>query len=131
MWVPNKFKKFNIYIGAGTTILAIVALVGLFIAISDYRNQTSCQAEYNKLYSEAIVERQTATENDRKAARILAESNVTMLDGVLNPTSTVDQRRKAVEDNRKVYQDYLRVSQDTDKKRAENPLPLTPECALE
>jgi hypothetical protein len=129
--VQSKFKKFNVYIGAGTTILAILSLIGLFVVISDYRDQTSCQAQYNKSYSQALVERQNAANDDRAATRTLAEGTVAMLDVILNPASSTDQRRKSIEDYRKVYQNYLTASQDADKKRTNNPLPGIPECAVQ
>lgn len=125
----EKKRGKDFFISLGMVLLALVSLAGLTVAIFQYREATTCQAEYNKNFTSAIVERQSATDSDRAASRALAQGTLDMLNTILNPASNTDQRKGAVEQYREVYQDYLKSSQESDVTRKLNPLPIIPSCA--
>lgn len=118
-------------IGLGLIVLAAVSLITTVVVLVDYRQVTSCQAEYNKNYNRALTERAEAANRDRAATKSLAQGTVSMLDTVLNPSANTDQRRGAVEQYKKVNQDYVKLTEEAETKRNLNPLPITPECALQ
>lgn len=122
-------RKKSLIIGLGLIILSAVSLISTVVVISDYRQVTACQAEYNKNYTQAIKDRQAAANDDRTATKSLAQGTVDMLDTVLNPASSVEQRKNAVEGYREINKTYINLTAEAEKKRQENPLPLIPECA--
>lgn len=120
----------NFYIGVAVTVLALVSLFILVTSISEYRTATNCQAQYNKNFAAALVERQEASKSDRESTRALAKGTVAMWDVFLNPTASVEDKRKAAGDYRAVYKNYLIAAEESEKKLTANPIPLVPECAL-
>lgn len=125
----DEHKKSRL-IGLGLIVLAACSLITTVIVLADYREVTNCLAEYNKNFTEVLQERQEASINDRTATKVLAQGTIDMLDVILDSSSTTDQRRSAVEQYKKVNQDYVKLTEEADKKRASNPLPTIPECAL-
>lgn len=101
----------------GVGLISLLALTGLFVSINQYRDATTCQSVYNTNFTRSLKERADASNSDRDAI-------VKMLNIILNPGSSVDQRRTAVEE-------WRTSLQNADKQRAANPLPIIPDCAKE
>lgn len=110
--------KFNsqVVLNFSVAIISICALSGLLVAINEYRAATECQSEYNVNLTKAIKERAEATDADRHSTRVA-------LDVVLDPTSDQTRRLQALEK----WRDDLAKA---DKVRTDNPIPVTPSCAV-
>ena len=96
-------------------VISIAAMTGLFVAINDYRGQTSCQSEYNLIFSSNLKERSEIADSERTATR-------QAIAAVLSPTMPPEQKRAAIEN----WDKALSVA---DQRRVQNPVPVTPECA--
>lgn len=112
----GKFNS-NIVMAVGVVVISITAMAGLFVSINAYRDATTCQAQYNVNFTQALKERNTAASTDRQATR-------TMIAAVLSPTGSVESRRAAIEE-------WDQALAAADRVRNDNPLPLAPECAKE
>lgn len=126
----KKRKHTNVIVSVGITLLSLASLTGIGISLFEYREATNCQSQYNKNFSKALAERQQAADNDRAATKSLAQATVDMLDVILNPNSSVDQRTESIRKYRQINQEYVRITEEAEKTRQDNPLPLIPECAI-
>lgn len=115
-------------IGIAVGLLSIVALVSLMITISEQRNVTQCQRAFNELTRDALSERAKAGDLDREVLKLGAASTVTMLDAILDPVRTQDQRRAAVETWREQQATITNKLDEAAKIREDNPLPDAPRC---
>lgn len=96
-------------------VISVLALTGLFISISQYREATTCQSSYNINFTKALQERAAASDTDRHALRIA-------LDAILDPTADQVKKFQAIID-------WRTEVQKADQSRADNPIPIIPACA--
>lgn len=108
--------KFNYQVvqSVSVSIISLIALTGLLIGITQYKNQTQCQTEYNKRFTNSIAERTSAADQDRLALQ-------QALEAVLDPSGTEGTRRMAI-------QQWKNKVDEANKKRERNPIPLPPGC---
>jgi Family of unknown function (DUF4006) len=93
----------------GASILLLLAIVGLLTLVSivvQQRQVTQC------------FERET--QSSRAAGIKLADSTLTMLDGLFSPEGTVDSRRSAIERWRDAYREHLEQLQQANAQHCVN-----------
>lgn len=101
-------------LGIVVLLLAVGSTITSAIATSDQRRIASCQAEFNKAYRLAIVERTEAANKERESVRALWGS-------LLDQSATIDDRRAAATR-------YYETLKQGDQTRANHPLPETDRC---
>ena len=101
-------------LGIVVLLLAVGSTITSAIATSDQRRIASCQAEFNKAYRLAIVERTEAANKERDSVRVLWGA-------LLNPNGTTEDRRAAATR-------YYETLEQGNQTRARNPLPETDRC---
>src|SRR5216110_88508 len=116
-------KRWNLILGVGISVLAIVSLVGMLISIQSYAHATNCQSNYNKLFADAVIARQSAADLDRDNEKKLNKSTLSMLKAILDQTASQQQKLDAILGWQKASQDYDNALSEADKTRGRNPLP--------
>jgi len=119
------------FIGAGIVLLAVVATIGVVVAVSEYGDSTNCQVEYNRAVAVSNKERAAAADQDRIAQKKLAQATVAMVDSLLAPQPDPAQVHDSISDYRRAYQTYLEDVTRSEAIRRLNPLPPIPDCAVE
>lgn len=109
----RRSEKFITYLGV-SLVLSVLLILALGFTGWKVYSIADCQAQQNEAFRSSITARQEATTLDRQGQRQL-------LDTILNPVSTQEQRREAVE----TYRSYLVRA---DSVRTGNPLPLAADC---
>jgi hypothetical protein len=112
---PNRKPRSRIQqiFGAVLVLLALATVIGVAVQTVRLNDVTSCQAEWNDGYTDALRQRAVAAATERAAQREL-------LTTVLRPGTTAQERREATER-------YLHSLEDADAEREEAKIP-TREC---
>ena len=93
----------SVWWALGSVALVALALVGLFTLVS--------QASEQRQIAECV---RTEIRAERAANIALSNATLTMLDGVLSPTGTVESRTKGIQDWREAYRQYLNQLKEVD-----------------
>ena len=101
-------------VGVSLMCLALCSVSVTWYSATQQRRITECQARYNRAFVAAIIERNEAASDDRRAMIDLSSE-------LLNTKSTRMERYLALQR----YNATLRAS---DAKRAASPLPTNPYC---
>lgn len=101
-------------LGIVVLLLAIGSTITSAMATINQRRIASCQADFNKAYRLAILERADAANRERASVRA-------MWGALLNPSATTEDRRAAATR-------YYETLDQGDQTRAKNPLPETDRC---
>lgn len=108
-------------LGVVVLLLAVVSTITSAIATSEQRESAermqriaACQADFNKAYRLAIIERAEAANRERESTR-------EMWGALLDPAATETTRRAAATK-------YYNALNEADKTRAANPLPTSDRC---
>lgn len=123
-------KKWNIVLGIGVTVLAIVSLVGMLVGIQNYAHATNCQSNYNKIFADVVIAREYAADLDRDNQKKLNKSTLSMLKVILDQAASQQQKLDAILGWQKASQDYDSALSEADKTRGQNPLHISSECAI-
>lgn len=109
-------------------LLAVAGLGTLAIQVESTSNFIACEKGYNEDVGRALLERQTAADEDRRALRSVAASGTAALQTVLNPAASVEVKTKAIQDwvaaQTKANSDLAQA----DGLRAANPIPAPRKC---
>ena len=128
-------STFNKRMGLALLVLSLLTVTAVAISNIQFRNQASCQFDYNKAAAAALQERTEAANLDRTAFNKSTEaindvfSIVVRLSTSNEPSTKQDQAEfiQALIDYRVLWNDYQRQLKESDQTRAENPLPPFPE----
>lgn len=112
-------------LGITVATLAVVGLVMLMVSISEQRKVTECQSTFNKATNTAIMMRTRASELDRQILKQGAEATVTMLDAILNTSSSQETRLLAIQTWRAAQVTISNKLNEGEQIRQDNPLPMT------
>lgn len=119
---------FSEVLGVVVATVSTAALISLMVTISEQRNVTECQRNFNELTRQAILERAKAGDLDREVLKLSAASTVAMLDVVMQPTNSQEARVTAIQMWRTQQSAVSQKLDEAAKIRQENPLPDSPRC---
>lgn len=96
------------------TIVNLVALSLIGYTVWHQGQISACQADFNVAYSQGLAERTKAAASEREAQRV-------MLDAILNPKATSQDRAAALVT-------WRAKLEEADDIRDRSPLPVDPRC---
>lgn len=110
------------------SILSLLGVVVTAIFVVNQRAYNSCQRQYNDSVQAVIRERGTAGDLDRQALQQVASSTVILVDSLLRPDSSQEQRILAIQTWRDAQDKANQQLADANKRREANPIPLPVQC---
>ncbi len=111
--------------------LSILALVGVAVTavfVVNQRSYNNCQSSHDDEVIASLTERSGASELDRSALRLIANSGTTMIDVVINPTATPDEKLRAIQAWRAAQAEALEKFTRADNARSQHPLAPPRRC---
>lgn len=109
-------------------VLAFLGTAVTAVFVVEQRGYNDCQRGHNDAIQAALRERGTAGDLDRKAIRLSTSSSVAMIDALLTPGSTQEQRVMAIQRWREAQHMADGMLEDADNQRKANPLPGPRQC---
>lgn len=110
------------------TMLGVLGMAVTAFYVVDQRQYNSCQRSYNEANTRAIRERAEAGALDREAIRTISSSTFAMIEILLMPGSTQEQRVAAIKSWRDAQSRANLALANADDQRRQHPLPQSVEC---
>lgn len=96
--------------------------------VVDSRSYIDCQRDYNSAVAQAVRERGEAGELDRSALKSITSSTVTLVNVLLQPGTTQQQRIEAIQSWRDTQSRANKLLDNADQKRSDHPIPQPRVC---
>jgi hypothetical protein len=112
-------------LGIGTTAIVVAKYQD---AINNQTDYDQCQRRVNEEFRRVLVEHAAATARSQAAISILSQSSIDMVNAILAPGATQEQRLAAIQSWRSSQAEAAKQFKEADATRRENPIDTEERC---